>query len=273
VRAKAETNKMRDRGGAVNPATRPAPNHFLRIFLSSFLHYPSSSALSSFTPRLRMVLLHQFIDLFLHLDKHLGEVLLQYGAWVYLMLFLIVFCETGLVVTPILPGDSLLFAAGASASLAGSPLSPWVLIPLLMLAALLGDNVNYFVGTLIGPRVFNRPKSWFFNPAHILRTREFYQRHGGKTVIIARFVPIVRTCAPFVAGIGAMRYRVFILFCLVGAALWVPLFILAGYFFGQQEFVKKNFTLVIFAIIGISLLPPLIEYYRARRRAANSVSA
>ncbi len=213
-----------------------------------------------------MDLLHKFLDLFLHLDKHLDDAVGQYGAWVYLLLFVIVFCETGLVVTPILPGDSLLFAAGAVAAHSGK-LDPGLIIASLLVAALLGDNMNYFVGRAMGPRLFNRPKSFFFNPAHLHRTREFYDRHGGKTIIMARFIPIVRTCAPFVAGMGAMRYQKFILFCIGGACLWVPIGVLSGYFLGQQPFVKSHFSLIILAIVFISLLPPAIEFIRARRRA------
>jgi membrane-associated protein len=205
------------------------------------------------------------LDIFLHLDVHLTQFVGQYGAWVYLMLFGIVFCETGLVVTPFLPGDSLLFAAGAVAAGTGQ-LDPWRVTGLLLLAVFLGDNTNYFVGRTIGTRVFNRPKSWFFNPAHLHRAREFYVEHGRQAVIIARFVPIIRTCVPFVAGLGAMSYRVFLLFSVAGAVLWVPTLVFLGYYFGALDIVKKNFTLVIFAIIGLSLLPPLVEYYRARRR-------
>jgi membrane-associated protein len=211
-----------------------------------------------------MSALHQFLDLFLHLDQHLGDWVGQYGAWVYLILFVIIFCETGLVVTPLLPGDSLLFAAGAVAALSGR-LDPAVLIPLLIAAALLGDNLNYFLGRAIGLRLYNRPKAWYFNPAHLHRTREFYERHGGKTIIIARFIPIIRTCSPFVAGLAAMPYRVFLLFCVIGACLWVPIGILAGYYLGQLEFARKHFSVIILAIVFISLLPPLIGYYRSRR--------
>ena len=214
-----------------------------------------------------MDLLHKFIDLFLHLDTHLGHLVEQYGSWVYLLLFLIVFCETGLVVTPILPGDSMLFAAGALAALPDSPLRPALLIPLLIAAALLGDNLNYFIGRSLGPRVFTRPKSWFFNPAYLHSTREFCERHGGKAVVIARFAPILRTFSPFVAGIGKMRYGRFLSFCVLGAALWVPAFVLAGYAFGQNAFVKKNFHLVILAIIAISLLPAVYGFLKARLSA------
>ncbi len=211
-----------------------------------------------------MDLIHKFIDLFLHLDQHLGAFVQDYGAWVYLLLFVIVFCETGLVVTPILPGDSMLFAAGAVAALPDSPLHPQVIIPLLIIAALLGDNMNYFIGRALGPRVFTRARSWFFNPEYLHYTSNYYQRHGGKTVVIARFAPILRTFAPFVAGIGRMAYRRFLTFSVLGAVLWVPAFVLAGYKFAQNEFVKKNFHFVILAIIAISLLPAAYGFLKAR---------
>jgi membrane-associated protein len=210
-----------------------------------------------------MDLLHRFIDLFLHLDTHLDDAVTQYGAWVYLLLVVIVFCETGLVFTPILPGDSLLFAAGAIAE-RGHVLNPWLIIAMLIPTALLGDNVNYFVGRTAGPWIFRRPKSWFFNPDHLRRTQEFYERHGGKTIIMARFTPIIRTCAPFVAGMGRMAYRRFLTFCVIGAALWVPICVLAGKFFGEQPFVKAHFTVVLLGIIAVSLLPALIGLLRAR---------
>jgi membrane-associated protein len=216
-----------------------------------------------------MDLLHQFIDLFLHLDTHLDQAVSQYGAWVYLLLVVIVFCETGLVFTPILPGDSLLFAAGAIAE-RGHVLHPAIIIALLIPAALVGDNVNYFVGRTAGPRIFRQPKSWFFNPEHLRRTREFYERHGGKTIILARFTPIIRTCAPFIAGMGRMDYRRFLAFCVAAAGLWVPICVLAGTFFGEQEFVKKHFTLVILAIVAISLLPAIIGVLRSRGTAHTS---
>jgi membrane-associated protein len=213
-----------------------------------------------------MALLHQFIDLFLHLDTNLDKAVNTYGAWVYLLLALIVFCETGLVFTPILPGDSLLFAAGAIAE-RGQVLHPALIIAILIPAALLGDNVNYFVGRTVGPRIFRRPKSWFFNPEHLRRTQEFYERHGGQTIILARFTPIIRTCAPFVAGMGRMNYRRFLVFCVTGAGLWVPICVLAGKYFGEQEFVKKHFTLVLLAVVAVSLLPAAIGVLRAHRGA------
>jgi membrane-associated protein len=205
----------------------------------------------------------QLIDLFLHLDEHLREVVNDYGTWTYLVLFVIVFCETGLVVTPILPGDSLLFAAGAIAAL-GS-LNPHLLVVLLTIAAILGDAVNYQIGRYIGPAVFKKEDSRFFKKAHLEKTHAFYERYGGKTIIIARFVPIVRTFAPFIAGVGQMSYRQFALYNVIGAILWVVIGVYAGYLFGGLQIVKENFSLIIIAIVGISLLPALIEIWRAKR--------
>jgi membrane-associated protein len=210
-----------------------------------------------------------FVDLFLHLDKHLGELVKDYGTWTYLVLFVIVFCETGLVVTPILPGDSLLFAAGAIAAL-GS-LNPHLLVVLLTIAAVLGDAVNYQIGRYIGPAVFKKEDSRFFKRAHLEKTRAFYERYGGKTIIIARFVPIVRTFAPFIAGVGQMSYKQFALYNVVGAILWVVIGVYAGYLFGQMEIVKENFSLIIIAIVFISLLPAAFEYWRARREKKRGV--
>ncbi len=216
-----------------------------------------------------MEFLHWFVDFLLHLDRHLAEVIQQYGVWTYALLFLIVFLETGLVVAPILPGDSLLFAAGAFAGLGA--LEVWPLFFLLVVAAILGDTVNYAIGHYLGPKVFHYEKSRFFNPDHLKKTHAFYEKYGGKTIIIARFIPIVRTFAPFVAGIGAMNYRRFLAYNVVGGFLWVTVCLFAGYFFGNLQFVKKNFSLVILAIIVISVLPAVIEYLRHRalaRRAA-----
>ena len=204
-----------------------------------------------------------FIDLFLHLDKHLGELVKEYGTWTYLVLFIIIFCETGLVVTPILPGDSLLFAAGAIAAL-GS-LNPHLLIVLLTIAAVLGDAVNYQIGRYIGPAVFKKEDSRFFKRAHLEKTHAFYERYGGKTIIIARFVPIVRTFAPFIAGVGQMSYKRFALYNVVGAILWVVIGVYAGYLFGGLKIVKENFSLIIIAIVLISLLPAAFEFWRAKR--------
>jgi membrane-associated protein len=192
----------------------------------------------------------------------------EWGAWTYVFLFLIVFCETGLVVTPVLPGDSLLFAAGALCALDGSPMSVWVLAVLLVVAAVGGDAVNYSIGKFVGPAVFTSEHSRFLNRKHLLRTQEFYERHGGKTILLARFVPIVRTFAPFVAGIGQMRYAYFATYNVAGALAWVLSFLFAGYWFGQLPAIKRNFHVVIVAIVVISILPMVFEYVRARRTSA-----
>jgi membrane-associated protein len=216
-----------------------------------------------------MDLVRWLVDLFLHLDSHLAEVIQQYGTYTYALLFLIVFLETGLVVTPLLPGDSLLFAAGSFAGIGA--LSLWPLFFLLCAAAILGDTANYAIGAYLGPKVFHYPKSRFFNPEHLRKTHEFYEKYGGKTIIIARFIPIIRTFAPFVAGIGAMSYPRFLSYNVIGGVLWVSVCLFAGYFFGNLAFVRKNFSLVILAIIVISMLPALVEYLRHRaeaRRAA-----
>ena len=209
------------------------------------------------------------IDVFLHLDTYLNVVIQQYGGYTYALLFLIVFLETGLVVTPLLPGDSLLFAAGSFAGLGALRL--WPLFFLLCAAAILGDTVNYAIGAYLGPRVFHFPKSRFFNPEHLKKTHDFYEKYGGKTIIIARFVPIIRTFAPFVAGMGAMSYPRFLTYNVVGGVLWVSACVFAGYFFGNLPFIKRNFSLVIIAIVAISLLPAVVEYLRhrvaARRQA------
>jgi membrane-associated protein len=207
-----------------------------------------------------------FIDFVLHLDKHLAELTQSYGIWTYAILGLIVFAETGLVVTPFLPGDSLLFAAGAVASL-GS-LNVWLLAGLLMVAAIVGDTVNYHVGKYIGPRVMRGEKTRFLNKKHLERTHAFFEKHGGKTIILARFLPIIRTFAPFVAGAGAMTYSRFILYNVVGGVAWVASFVSLGYHFGNLAVVKKNFTLVIIAIVFLSVLPGIIEYVKARRADA-----
>jgi len=212
-----------------------------------------------------MEYLKHFIDLILHLDKHLVELVNQYQSWTYGILFLIIFCETGLVVTPILPGDSLLFAVGALAS--KGELNVILVVVLLSIAAILGDTVNYWIGNIIGPRVFTSANSRWLNRKHLERTHEFYEKYGGKTIIIARFMPIIRTFAPFVAGIGKMSYGKFLLYNVVGGIVWIAGFTYAGYFFGEIPIVKRNFTLVIMAIIIISVLPAVIEFWRARREA------
>ncbi len=216
-----------------------------------------------------MELIHWLVDLFLHLDKHLAEVVQSYGTWTYALLFAIVFLETGLVVTPFLPGDSLLFAAGSFAAIGALDLG--LLFLLLSIAAILGDTVNYAIGHYLGPKVFHFPKSRFFNPEHLRRTHVFYEKYGGKTIIIARFVPIVRTFAPFVAGIGAMSYLRFLAYNVVGGLLWVAVCLFGGYFFGNLPFVRENFSVVILAIVLISVMPAVVEYLRHRaqtRRAA-----
>jgi membrane-associated protein len=202
------------------------------------------------------------IDLFLHLDKHLNVIISDYGTWTYLILFLIIFCETGLVVTPILPGDSLLFAAGTFA--AAGVLNPFWLFVLLSIAAVAGDTVNYWIGDLVGPKIFHKEQVRFFKKEYLIRTHEFYEKHGGKTIIFARFIPIIRTFAPFVAGIGEMTYIRFLSYNIFGGIAWIALFIYGGYFFGNLPVVRKNFTLVVMAIIFISILPGIIEFLRQR---------
>ncbi|MCE5302682.1 MAG: DedA family protein [Planctomycetaceae bacterium] len=211
-----------------------------------------------------------FVDLFLHLDKHLGGVISDYGVWTYLILLVVIFCETGLVVTPFLPGDSLLFAAGAFS--AAGALDPWWLFLLLSVAAVAGDTVNYWIGAWIGPRAF-RGNVRFLKKEYLDRTHAFYEKYGGKTIIIARFVPIVRTFAPFVAGVGAMSYGRFIVYNIVGGVAWVALFVFGGfltvryggYLFGDPDFAKNHFSIIVAIIILISVMPMVVEYVRARR--------
>jgi membrane-associated protein len=210
-----------------------------------------------------MEMVKKLIDIVLHVDDYLKDLVPQYGPWIYAILFLIIFCETGLVVTPVLPGDSLLFAIGALAG-AGVLSLPLILL-LLVVAAILGDTVNYWIGHFIGPKVF-KGESRFLNKKYLDKTHEFYERYGGKTIIIARFVPIVRTFAPFVAGVGSMTYGKFMSYNIFGGILWVFSMTLAGYFFGNLPIVQKNFSLVILVIIFISILPGIIEYLRERKR-------
>lgn len=210
-----------------------------------------------------MELLQSFIEIFLHLDKHLDAVIQSYGVWTYLILFLIIFCETGLVVTPVLPGDSLLFALGSIAAMGSLDLV--VLIVLLSFAAVLGDTANYWIGHRIGPAVFHKKNSRIFRKEYLDKTHRFYEKYGGKTIILARFVPIVRTFAPFIAGVGAMSYGRFIAYNIVGGLMWISLFVFGGYLFGNIPAVKHNFTIVILAIIFVSILPGIIEYMRHRR--------
>lgn len=209
-----------------------------------------------------MELLTNFIDIFLHLDKHLNTVIQSYGTWTYLILFLIIFCETGLVVTPMLPGDSLLFAAGAFAAI-GS-LDPLWLFGLLTVAAVAGDTLNYGIGHFLGPKIFQNENSKIFKKEYLDRTHGFYERYGAKTIVFARFVPIVRTFAPFVAGVGSMTYWKFLAYNVAGGALWIAACVFGGYFFGNIPFVKKNFTAVILGIIFVSILPGIIEFLRHR---------
>lgn len=211
------------------------------------------------------------IDLFLHLDKYLDLIILRFGIWTYVILFLVIFIETGFVVTPFLPGDSLIFAAGAFAARPESPLNPILLFGLLSFAAIAGDTVNYWIGHYIGPRAFSGNVR-FLKKEYLDRTHAFYEKHGGKTIILARFIPIIRTFAPFVAGIGAMTYGKFITYNIVGGITWVALFTFGGYFFGNLPMVEQNFTLVILAIIFISVLPAIVEFLRERMRVARSAA-
>lgn len=205
-----------------------------------------------------MEFIQSFIDIVLHLDTHLKDLVSQFGVITYIILFVIVFVETGFVVTPFLPGDSLLFASGAIAAL-GS-LNIWIVLTLLIIAAILGDTANYWIGHFFGRKIVDNPKITFINQEHIDKTEQFYKKYGGKTIILARFVPIIRTFAPFVAGVGSMEYRKFIIYNIVGGFIWVTLFIFAGYFFGNLAFIQKNFHYAIFAIIFLSLIPMAYEY-------------
>ena len=211
-----------------------------------------------------MEIIKFFIDFVLHMDVYLNDIISNYGAWTYGILFSVIFLETGFVVTPFLPGDSLLFAAGTFAALGA--LNPLYLFLLLSVAAVIGDTVNYSIGAYIGPRAFSGEIK-FLKREHLDKTQAFYEKHGGKTIILARFIPIIRTFAPFVAGIGTMKYSKFILFNVVGGISWVAIFISLGYFFGNIPFVQKNFELVIFAIIFISFIPPVLELFKARKES------
>jgi membrane-associated protein len=220
-----------------------------------------------------MDLVTYFIDLFLHLDEHLSVVIQTYGTWTYLLLFFIIFMETGFVVTPFLPGDSLLFAAGTFGSPAlGSALNIWVLYVLLIVAAVAGDTANYWIGHFIGPRAFSGEVR-FLKKEYLERTEAFYQKHGGKTIVLARFIPIIRTFAPFVAGVGKMSYTHFVSYNIIGGIAWVTLFTWGGYFFGNLPFVKENFSFVVLAIILISVMPAIIEVMRSRMRPTPEVEA
>ena len=218
-----------------------------------------------------MEILKDIIDFILHLDKHLGDIIRDYGTWTYAILFLIIFVETGVVVLPFLPGDSLLFAAGSLAALPGSPLNVWAMMGLLIVAAVLGDTLNYHIGDYLGPRVF-RENSRFLKREHLERTQQFYEKHGAKTIILARFIPIIRTFAPFVAGVGTMSYSKFLSYNLVGGILWVVLLTGAGYFFGTIPIVQKNISLVVLASIALSVLPVVFEFAKSRQSGRKPVA-
>lgn len=214
--------------------------------------------------------IQQFIDLVLHVDKHLDTLILQFGVWFYALIFAVIFCETGLVVTPFLPGDSLLFALGAFAA-RGSLSLPTLLI-MIPIAAILGDMVNYWCGVWLGPKIFRGENVRFLNRSHLDRTHAFYEKYGAKTIVLARFVPIVRTFAPFVAGMGKMNYTTFTIYNVFGALLWVAIFVPAGYFFADHPMVRKNFTLVMLAIIFLSILPAVIEIAREWSKSRKAAS-
>ncbi|MDO9391513.1 MAG: DedA family protein [bacterium] len=207
----------------------------------------------------------QFIDVFIHLDKYLTTIIQSYGTWTYLILFAIIFCETGLVVLPFLPGDSLIFAAGALAALGALDIK-WLII-LMCLAAVAGDTVNYWIGYWVGPKIFQKENVKLLNKKHLMEAHAFYEKYGGITIILARFMPFVRTFAPFVAGIGTMSYWRFMSYNVVGGILWINIFGWLGYYFGNMPYIKKNFSLVILAIVIISVMPAVIEYFKRRRRA------
>ncbi len=217
-----------------------------------------------------MELIQQLLDFILHIDKHLIEIVQNYRTWTYLILFLIIFAETGFVVTPFLPGDSLLFAAGAIIAKPESGLNIFIMCLLLIVAAILGDLVNYHIGNYIGPKAFSGKYKWL-KKEYLEKTQQFYIKHGGKTIIYARFIPIVRTFAPFVAGVGTMSYSRFASYNVVGGILWVVSFLFIGYFFGGLPVIKDNFTYVIFGIIILSILPPIIELIREKRRGSKEI--
>ncbi len=218
-----------------------------------------------------MDFLNLLLDFILHIDKYLNDWVSTYQTWTYLILFIIIFCETGLVVTPFLPGDSLLFAAGTIAAMDGNPLNVSVLIIVVLLAAFSGDNTNFFIGRLIGKTVYEKDYK-LIKRKYLDKTHAFYEKHGGKTLVIARFMPIIRTFAPFVAGVGEMKYLRFISFSIIGNILWVFLFVFAGYFFGNIDFVKKNFTLVILIIIFSSLIPPVYAVLKHKFQKKSNLS-
>ncbi len=215
-----------------------------------------------------MELLTSFIDIVLHLDTHLLALVQDYGVWVYAILFLIIFAETGLVIAPFLPGDSLLFVIGALCGMGSLQLD--VAMPLLILAAFMGDNTNYWIGRLLGLRLLNKASPRFIKPEHLEKTHAFYEKHGGKTVIFARFLPILRTFAPFVAGVGTMNYRQYVMFSIIGGVCWIGSLTLAGYFFGNIPIIKNNLTLMILVIVFISFVPAMFEFVRHRRQRAQA---
>lgn len=213
--------------------------------------------------------LSHFIDYILHIDVYLNAFVSTYGFWTYLALFAVIFCETGLIVTPFLPGDSLLFAAGSIAAQPGNPMNIMILFVLLFMASILGNQLNFLVGRIIGPSIFSAKRSWLLNPKHLHETHAFYEKHGGKTIILARFIPIIRTFAPFIAGVGAMRSLHFTLFNLLSATLWIGSLLSLGYYLGSIPLIKENFSLVIYGVIGISLMPPVITLIS--RKAISSI--
>jgi membrane-associated protein len=213
-----------------------------------------------------MEVIQFLIDFILHLDVHLAELVRDYGLWIYAILFLIIFCETGLVVTPFLPGDSLLFVAGTLAAIGDNHINVHLMVLLLVAAAILGDASNYLIGKFFGEKLFSNPNSKIFKQSYLEKTHNFYEKHGGKTIIIARFVPIIRTFAPFVAGMGKMTYFRFFSYNVFGGIVWVPLFMYAGFLFGEQEFVKKNLSLLIIVIIFVSLLPGIFEIIKLKTK-------
>jgi membrane-associated protein len=215
--------------------------------------------------------LDQLINIILHLDVHLAEWATWLGPWLYLILFLIIFAETGLVITPFLPGDSLLFAAGALATVPNAPYSVHFLAILLIIAGILGDFVNYSIGKYIGPKIFSREQSKLFNKEHLIRTQQFYEKYGSPTIIIARFAPIIRTFAPFVAGIGNMNYSKFVVYNAAGAITWVSSFLYAGYFFGNIPSVKRNFHFIIIGVIVVSVMPIVIGFFKSRQKSVVSL--
>ena len=214
-----------------------------------------------------MEFLNFFIDLFLHLDVHLADLVAKYGIWIYAILFFVIFCETGLVVTPFLPGDSLLFVAGTLTAIAANHLNVHLMVIILITAAILGDACNYFIGKFFGEKLFKNPDSKIFKQAYLEKTHNFYEKHGGKTIIIARFVPIVRTFAPFVGGMGKMGYARFLSYNIIGGIAWVSLFIYLGHFFGELEFVKNNLSLLMIVIIFVSIMPAIFEFIRNKRKS------